>query len=51
MTLENASPWLREVERTRPVIILSEDVETDVAVVGGGISGMATSYFLSVTRI
>ena len=46
MAHENASPWLREVKRTRPVIILSEDVETDVAVVGGGISGVATSYFL-----
>ncbi len=46
MAHENVSPWLREVKRTRPVIALSEDVDSDVAIVGGGISGVATSYFL-----
>lgn len=47
MAHENVSPWLREVKRTRrPVTALSEDVDSDVAVVGGGISGVSTSYFL-----
>jgi len=46
MAHENVSPWLRQVRRTRPVIALSEDVDSDVAIVGGGISGVATSYFL-----
>ena len=46
MAPENVSPWLRQVKRTRPFIALSEDVDADVAIVGGGISGVATSYFL-----
>ena len=46
MAHENVSPWLRQVRRTRPVVPLSKDVDTDVAVVGGGISGVAASYFL-----
>lgn len=46
MAHENVSPWQRQVKRTRPVIALSEDVDADVAIVGGGISGVATSYFL-----
>ncbi len=46
MAHENTSPWLRQVRRTRPVIALSEDANADVAIVGGGISGVATSYFI-----
>lgn len=46
MVQENISPWLRQVRRTRPVIALSENANTDVAIVGGGISGVATAYFL-----
>ena len=46
MAHENTSPWLRQVKRTRPVITLSEDANSDVAIVGGGISGVVTSYFL-----
>jgi glycine/D-amino acid oxidase-like deaminating enzyme len=34
------------VKSARPVITLSEDADSDVAVVGGGISGVASSYFL-----
>lgn len=46
MANENNSPWLRQVKRTRPVITLTKDDTADVAIVGGGISGVATSYFL-----
>lgn len=46
MAHENVSPWLRQVKRIRPAISLSEDVDADVAIVGGGISGVSTSYFL-----
>lgn len=46
MAYENTSPWLKQVRRTRPVIALSENANADVAIVGGGISGVATSYFL-----
>jgi glycine/D-amino acid oxidase-like deaminating enzyme len=46
MAHENVPPWLREVKRIRPVIALTRDIDSDVAIVGGGISGVATSYFL-----
>ena len=46
MAHENTSPWLRQVKSARPVITLSQDADSDVAVVGGGISGVASSYFL-----
>ncbi len=46
MAHENVSPWLREVKRNRLAISLSEDIDSDVAIVGAGISGVATSYFL-----
>lgn len=40
------SPWLDEAPRTRPVGVLEEDDSVDVAIVGGGISGLATAYRL-----
>ncbi len=46
MAYENISPWLEQVRRTRPAIALSGNASADVAIVGGGISGVATAYFL-----
>ena len=46
MTIENISPWLREVRSTRPIISLNENARTTIAIIGGGISGVATAYFL-----
>ncbi len=40
------SPWLDEVPRVRPAGVLEEDDSADVAIVGGGISGLATAYHL-----
>lgn len=40
------SPWTEEHPRTRPVTALSEDQDVDVVIVGGGISGLATAYYL-----
>ncbi|MDB5204423.1 MAG: hypothetical protein JWP09_451 [Candidatus Taylorbacteria bacterium] len=42
----NISPWLYQLKRTRPVDIISGDLTTDIVVVGGGISGIMTAYFL-----
>ncbi len=44
--LSNRSPWLKQLRRTRPVAHLPGDASADVAIVGGGIAGVATAYFL-----
>ncbi len=45
MTIPNQSPWIQQLNRTRPVVPLSQHIETDVAIVGGGIAGVVTAYF------
>lgn len=46
MAVNNISPWLRQIKRARPIIVLEENAHTNIAIVGGGISGVATAYFL-----
>jgi glycine/D-amino acid oxidase-like deaminating enzyme len=43
---QNNSPWLFQLKRTRPVDMICTDQITDVVVVGGGIAGVMTSYFI-----
>lgn len=43
--IPNHSPWIKELKRTRPVVPLDQPVETDVAIVGGGIAGVTTAFF------
>ncbi len=43
--IPNSSPWLKQLNRTRPIVPLAEDVAGDVAIVGGGIAGAVTAYF------
>lgn len=43
---QNISPWLYQLNRTRPIDIISENLKTDIVVVGGGIAGVITAYFL-----
>lgn len=45
MTAANHSPWLDQLQRTRPLTPLAENAEADVAIVGAGIAGMMTAYF------
>jgi len=42
----NQSPWIKQLQRTRPAVPLAKSAETDVLVVGGGIAGVTTAYFL-----
>lgn len=39
------SPWLFQLNRQRPVKELQDHLNTDVAIVGGGISGVVTAFF------
>lgn len=41
-----SSPWLYQLKRERKEKNLSEDAHTTIAIVGGGIAGMCTAYFL-----
>lgn len=43
--IPNRSPWLAQLNRSRPAIPLGEDRAVDVAIVGGGIAGAVTAYF------
>lgn len=43
--IPNRSPWIKQLQRTRPVVPLSESVEADLAIVGGGIAGVVTAFF------
>jgi glycine/D-amino acid oxidase-like deaminating enzyme len=42
----NNSPWIAQLKRTRPIEPLEENLDTDVVIVGGGIAGVTTAYFL-----
>ncbi len=41
----NNSPWLHQLNRTRPVAFLSNDHHTEVAIIGGGIAGVSTAFY------
>lgn len=45
-TTELRSPWLENIHRTRPANRLDSDYATDIAVVGAGIAGVTTAYFI-----
>ncbi len=40
------SPWTYQLKRTRPLYTLETDLESDVCVIGGGISGVITAYYV-----
>lgn len=43
--IPNHSPWIRQLNRTRPVVPLDQNVSADVVIVGGGIAGVTTAFF------
>src|SRR6188768_2726334 len=42
----NHSPWLVQLKRTRPVEPLSQNLFADTIIVGGGIAGISTAFFI-----
>ena len=45
-TIVTSSPWLAQLREDRPHFLLEKDTECDIAVVGAGIAGVATAYYL-----
>ena len=43
---ENSSPWIYQLNHERPTQKITEDVVADVVIVGGGIAGIATAFFI-----
>lgn len=43
--MTHRSPWLQQLNRTRPVDVLEDDMTADVAIVGGGIAGVSTAFW------
>ena len=44
--IPNVSPWITQLKRNRPIVPLSHDTHTDIAIVGGGIAGIVSAFFL-----
>ncbi len=42
----NNSPWIDQLRKDRPLKKLSKDESTDVAIIGGGIAGISTAFFI-----
>lgn len=42
---KNVSPWLHQLDKERPTRRLEHDIDTDVAIVGAGIAGIATAFY------
>lgn len=43
---KNKSPWLAELNRKRDLVTLQDNTSCDLLIVGGGIAGLMTAYFL-----
>ncbi len=40
------SPWIHQLDRKRPLMTVNSDLSSEVAVLGAGIAGSMTAYFL-----
>ncbi|MEX2010445.1 MAG: FAD-dependent oxidoreductase [Parcubacteria group bacterium] len=43
---KNLSPWLHQLKKDRVCKGLKKDIETDVAIIGAGIAGISTAFFI-----
>lgn len=41
----NKSPWIHQLDHTRKIVPLGQDVDTDIVIVGAGIAGISTAFF------
>lgn len=46
---KNNSPWIHQLKRTSFFPSIHTDIHTDITVVGGGIAGISTAFFLLTT--
>src|SRR3989344_3349342 len=44
--MANTSPWIHQLDKNRKTVSLTSDEVADVAVVGAGIAGISTAFFL-----
>jgi len=42
----NKSPWIHQLDQTRKPVSLTHDLDTDIAIVGAGIAGISTAFFI-----
>ena len=42
----NKSPWIHQLDHERKTVSLNQDIETDIAIVGAGIAGVSTAFFI-----
>lgn len=43
---ENSSPWIYQLNKERKTQKVTHDIATNIVIVGGGISGIATAFFI-----
>ncbi|MDQ3089883.1 MAG: FAD-binding oxidoreductase [bacterium] len=43
---KNVSPWIHQLDKERKIEVLKKDTSVDVAIVGGGIAGISTAFFI-----
>ncbi len=43
---ENSSPWIYQLDHDRPTQKITDDAVTDVVIIGGGIAGIASAFFV-----
>lgn len=46
MTVRKGSPWISQLERRRPAVALDDNESADTVIIGGGIAGLATAFFV-----
>lgn len=42
----NKSPWIHQLDHDRKSVSLNKDLDTDIAIVGAGIAGVSTAFFI-----